>query len=74
MAAGDIPISPPLIFCWLDDADPAQRAVGMEAGLYLLARCHEVRVYGPPTAGMRAELGAARAARIPIRWITEDET
>jgi hypothetical protein len=50
----------------LDDADPAERAAGMRAGLAFLAVCEAVWVYGPVTEGVAAEIAEARRLGIPV--------
>ena len=54
----------------LDDAKPEERARGIKNGLAVLARpgaVDELRLFGDTiTSGMRAEVTAAHAMRIPI--------
>jgi len=79
--SGDIPIATALYFPqFLDDSDPQERRQGIDAGLYLLARCREIRIFGTPKSlseGMLAEVRMAVALGIPRRWMREtpdDET
>lgn len=63
-----IPIAPHLLFTqFLDDNDPEQRRIGLDAGLDLLSICDELWVYGEPSEGMAAEIRLAEELCIPIR-------
>ena len=65
-----IPIAPHLYFPqFLEDTDPSERSLGMEAGLALLDMCDELWVYGlkNPSEGMRAEIDYALKKGIKIR-------
>lgn len=67
VCAGHAPFASHLLFPqFLDDADPAERAAGMRAGLAFVAACEEVWVYGPVTEGMAAEIAEARRLGIPV--------
>lgn len=54
---------------WLDDTNPAERAVGLAWGLQQLAACTAVYVFpaDDPSPGMRAELAAAAERGLPLR-------
>jgi len=72
--AGHAPFAPHLLFPrFLDDADPAERAAGMRAGLAILAACEAVWIYGPVTEGVAAEIDAARRLGIPVVFKDEPE-
>lgn len=63
-----LPIAPHLLFTqYLDDTDPEQRRIGLDAGLDLLSICDELWVYGEPSEGMAAEIRLAEELCIPIR-------
>lgn len=63
-----LPIAPHLLFTqYLDDNDPEQRRIGLDAGLDLLSVCDELWVYGEPSEGMAAEIRLAEELSIPIR-------
>ena len=63
-----IPIAPHLLFTqYLDDNDPKQRRIGLDAGLDLLTICDELWVYGEPSEGMTAEIMLAKELDIPVR-------
>lgn len=76
-AAGRAPFAPHL-FCpqFLDDADEAQRAAGIEIGLSFMEVCEEVLAYTEEgvSEGMKAEIRHARALGKPIRWIGPEWT
>ena len=65
-----IPIAPHVYFTqFLDDTNPTERLLGMEAGIELLSMCDELWVYGlhNPSEGMQAEIDYAKAHGITIR-------
>lgn len=63
-----LPIAPHLLFTqYLDDTDPEQRRIGLDAGLDLLSICDELWVYGEPSEGMAAEIKLAEELDIKIR-------
>ena len=49
-----------------DDADPIQRARGIEIGLAQLERCDELWVFGQPTEGMKQEIEHASAHGVRV--------
>lgn len=64
-----VPIAPHLYFPqFLDDTDPKERKLGLEAGIALLDKCDEIWVYGIGTEseGMKAEIAHAKKRGIPI--------
>ena len=66
---GVVPIAPHLLYPqFLEDSDPAERNLGLRAGLELLARCEELWVCGPAISpGMSREIQFAQGLGIPIR-------
>ena len=69
-----IPVAPHLLYPqFLEDSDPAERSLGLRAGLELLARCDEMWVFGGETSpGMSREIQFAQGRDIPIRqWEPE---
>ena len=53
---------------FLEDSDPAERSLGLRAGLELLARCEEIWVFGGEISpGMSREIQFAQRLGIPIR-------
>lgn len=69
---GVVPIAPHLLYPqFLEDSDPAERNLGLRAGLELLARCDELWVCGPEISpGMAREIQFARGLGLPI-WQVE---
>lgn len=71
---GVIPVAPHLLYPqFLEDNDPAERSLGLRAGLELLARCDEMWVFGGEISpGMSREIQFAQGRGIPIRqWEPE---
>ena len=68
---GVIPVAPHLLYPqFLEDSDPAERNLGLRAGLELLARCDELWVCGPEISpGMSREIQFAQGLGIPIRQV-----
>ena len=66
---GVIPIAPHLLYPqFLKDSDPAERSLGLRAGLELLARCEEMWIFGEEISpGMSREIQFAQGLGIPIR-------
>ena len=66
-----LPIATHLLFPqFLEDNDPAERNLGLRAGLELLARCEELWVCGPEISpGMSREIQFAQGLGIPIRQV-----
>ncbi|MNS50832.1 hypothetical protein D3C72_834900 [compost metagenome] len=74
MSVGDYPVAPHLYLTrLLDDADPHQRAIGLELGRLELATCDELYWWqaenaapGEFSEGQEGDMAAARALRLPI--------
>jgi len=73
-----IPIAPHIYFPqFLDDKDPEERALGIEAGLKLLDMCEELWVCGLknpselPSAGMQREIDYAQRHNIPVLFVVQ---
>lgn len=66
---GVVPVAPHLLYPqFLDDGDPRQRSLGLQAGLDLLARCDELWVCGDEISpGMSREIQFAKGLGIPVR-------
>lgn len=75
MEHGVIPIAPHLLFPqFLDDGDPAQRELGIDMGLELLADCKQLYYFGDVvTEGMAKEMNRAHALGIPTEYVPEEE-
>lgn len=67
-----IPIAPHLLFPqFLEEADPAQRELGISFGLVLQSMCREMWVFGDTVSkGMAVEIEKAKERGIPIRHFT----
>lgn len=69
---GMAPVVPQFYALCLDDNDPEQRQIGLDAGLSLLWFCDELWLCGERvTPGMQAEIDFCRILRIPIVKIPE---
>ena len=70
----EIPVAPHLLYPqFLEDSNPAERSLGLRAGLELLARCDEMWIFGGEISpGMSREIQFAQGLGIPIRqWEPE---
>lgn len=63
-----VPIAPHIYFTqFLNDTNPNERSLGLEAGLAILEKCDEVMVFGDYISeGMAAELERASELGIPV--------
>ena len=67
---GYIPIPSHLLYPQiLDDSNPAERELGLQFGLALLAICDEVWVFGEVSKGMAVEIEEAARLRKPVKFI-----
>ena len=74
LRCGAAPVTPHFYALCLDDSIPAEREMGINAGLSLLWFCDEVLVFGDqPTDGMRAEIKLAHNLNIKVRTIKPHE-
>ena len=74
LRCGVSPVVPHFYAECLDDANPAEREMGMSAGLALLWFCDEMWIFGDTvTSGMRNEIQFCKNLNIRIRKITENE-
>lgn len=67
-----VPIIPHLMYPqFLEEGDPEERQLGIDMGLVLLSRCHELWVFGDRiSTGMSIEIARAKRWNIPIRYFT----
>ena len=66
---GNIPITPHLLFPFLDDENPDGRRLAIHMDLVLIGKCKEVWVLGDRiTVGMRVEIERAKRRRQAIRY------
>lgn len=67
MAQGHQPLAPHLLYPqFMDDTDPEQRFLGLVFSQKLLVLCDEVWAFGGPSAGMTAEIAAAKNTEKPV--------
>lgn len=71
---GAIPFAPHLLYpLVLNEADPAQRELGMFFGLVWLGKCDELWVFGSCISpGMTVEIDKGKRRLMPIRYFTEN--
>lgn len=71
---GYIPIAPYLLFPqFLNDADPADRELGLFFGNAPMSKCSEVWVFGSRiSTGMQAEINRAKWKSYCLRYFTEE--
>ena len=70
---GNIPITPHLLFPFLDDENPDERRLAIHMDLVLIGKCKEVWVLGDRiTVGMRVEIERAKRRRQPIRYFNSE--
>lgn len=69
-----IPIIPHLMYPQiLEEDDPEERILGLEMGLVLLTKCHELWVFGNHlSSGMAAEVKKAKERNIRIRYFSNE--
>lgn len=72
---GVIPIAPHLFFPrFLDENKDSERSLGIDMGIELLKDCSELWYFGDYiTEGMAAEISAAHALGICVRYIPAEE-
>ena len=74
LMCGTAPVVPHFYALCLDDSSPAEREIGMAAGLSLLWFCDEIWVFGNTvTDGMKGEINFCKNLNIRIRYVTEAE-
>lgn len=70
---GGIPITPHVLFPFLNDENPYDRAKAMSYCIELLSVCHFVAVCGSIiTEGMKIELEEAKKLSLPIIYLETD--
>lgn len=74
LKCGAAPVVPHFYALYLNDNVPAERELGMAAGLSLLWFCDELWIFGERiTGGMEAEIRFCKNLNIITRQIREDE-
>lgn len=68
-----VPYAPHLFFPWfLDEDNPKDRKLGMDAGMKVLERCDGLYVSGPRISeGMAREIEKAASLGIPIKCVAD---
>lgn len=70
---GAIPLTPHLLFPFLDDGSLADRQSALSMDKIFLGKCQEVWVFGDTiTDGMHQELQISKRRRQPIRYFTTE--
>lgn len=71
---GCVPFAPHLLFPqFLNDADPAERELGLAFGNIFMGKCRELWIFGSElSAGMQAEYNHALEKGFKIRFFTND--
>ena len=69
-----VPIIPHLMYPqFLEEEDPEERQLGIDMGLTLLSKCHELWVFGDRvSSGMSVEIKKAKRWDIPIRYFSTE--
>lgn len=74
LRCGVSPVVPHFYAECLDDAKPAEREMGISAGLALLWFCDEMWVFGDTvTGGMQNEIQFCRNLNIRVRNVSDEE-
>ena len=74
LMCGAAPVTPHFFALCINDNDPGQRVIGIEAGHTLLGMCDELWQFGTHISeGMQREIDfARRKLKIPVLVISED--
>ena len=73
LECGMAPVIPHFYALVLNDDNPEERKLGMQAGISLLWVCDEVWVFGNQiTDGMKKEIRFAEKLNIKVRYISEN--
>lgn len=71
---GAIPITPHLLFPFMDDENQKHRGDAMFMDIILLGKCNELWVFGEKiTGGMQVEIDLAEKRRQPIKYFTDKD-
>ena len=74
LRCGTAPVVPHFYALCLDDADPIERQMGLNAGLSLLMFCDEMWIFGDKiTEGMQKEIRACENLNIRMRYMSLEE-
>ncbi len=70
---GCIPVTPHLLFPFMDDESPNERALALHMDIILMGKCQEVWVLSEQiTEGMAAEIEKATRRRQTVRYFSND--
>ena len=70
---GCIPVTPHLLFPFMNDENEAERALALHMDIVLMGKCKEVWVLSEfITEGMSAEISKAKSRRQTVRYFTND--
>lgn len=70
---GCIPVTPHLLFPFMNDEDEVERDIAMHMDIVLMGKCKEVWVLSEEiTDGMRTEIAKAKSRRQTVRYFTND--
>jgi len=70
---GCIPVTPHLLFPFMNDESKDERALAIHMDIVLMGKCKEVWVLAECiTEGMRAEIDKAKSRRQTVRYFTSD--
>ena len=69
-SCGAAPVVPHFYALVLEDGNPEERQLGMQAGRSLLWLCDELWIFGDHvSAGMREEIRFCKSLNIPVRYV-----
>lgn len=69
---GNIPVTPHLLFPFMDDSDPMLRKLAMHMDIVLMGKCSKVWVLGDQvTEGMAYEIDRAKKRRQKVRYFSD---
>ena len=70
---GCIPLTPHLLFPFMNDDDPKERDLAIFMDIILMGKCQEVWVLGDVVSrGMSIEIEKAKKRRQPVRYFNKD--
>ena len=70
---GCIPVTPHLLFPFMNDESPNERALALHMDIVLMGKCQEVWVLSERiTSGMSAEIEKATKRRQTVRYLSND--
>lgn len=71
---GAIPVTPHLLFPFMDDNDDRQRRDALFMDIILLGKCNELWVFGEEiTDGMQVEISIADKRKQPTKYFTDKD-